>query len=95
VVYIGETVEQDLSRRLKQLVGSIGGKTGHGGGERLREKGHRSTDDLWVSVRGFPLGLGDEQETKFFRSAQIRLLERMLLTEYVRAFHQLPKGNFK
>src|SRR5712671_3053811 len=40
VVYIGETVSQNLSKRLYQLIHSIEGKRGHGGGERLREKGH-------------------------------------------------------
>ena len=95
VVYIGETVSQDLHRRLRQLHHSLEGKPGHGGGVRLREKGfHRKK--LWLSIRSFPLGYELEPEfAQSFRSSQIRCLERTLLHEFVRSNQAYPHGNLK
>ena len=95
VVYIGETVSQDLHRRLRQLHRSLEGKAGHGGGVRLRKKEfHRKK--LWLSIRSFPLGYGLEEEfAQSFRSSQIRCLERTLLHEFVRSNRAYPPGNLK
>lgn len=96
VVYIGETVEQNLRKRLYQFHCSIGGKSRHSGGDTLRGKGYRSMEGLWVCIRSFPLGYGLEDEfATSFRSAQIRHLERMLLYEYVITKRSYPCGNSK
>ena len=95
VVYIGETVSQNLHKRLYQLHRSLKGKPGHGGGARLRKKEfHRKK--LWLSIRSFPLGYGLEDEfAQSFRSSQIRCLERTLLHEFVRSNQAYPPGNLK
>jgi len=95
VVYIGETVDQNLHRRLYQLQRSLEGGTGHSGGVTLRVKGyHRKR--LWLAIRSFPLGYGlDDAFAESFRAAQIRHLERTLLYEYVRTVHVYPPGNTK
>ncbi len=95
IVYIGETVTQDLHKRLRQLHRSLEGKAGHGGGVRLRKKEfHRKK--LWLSIRSFPLGYGLEDEfAQSFRSSQIRCLERTLLHEFVRSNQAYPPGNLK
>lgn len=95
VVYIGETVSQNLNKRLYQLRRSLKGKPGHGGGARLRKKEfHRKK--LWLSIRSFPLGYGLKDEfAQSFRSSQIRCLERTLLHEFVRSNQAYPPGNLK
>jgi hypothetical protein len=96
VVYIGETVDQNLRHRLYQLHRSmIDGKPAHSGGLTLRAKGyHHKT--LWLAIRSFPLGYGLEDGfAQSFRSAQIRHLERTLLYEYVHTVHAYPLGNSK
>ncbi len=95
VVYIGETVSQDLHKRLRQLHRSLEGKAGHGGGVRLRKKEFQRKK-LWLSIRSFPLGYGLEYEfAQSFRSSQIRCLERTLLHEFVRFNQAYPPGNLK
>jgi hypothetical protein len=95
VIYIGETVEQSLRQRLYQFRCSIEGKSGHSGGVTLRAEGYHQKK-LWLAVRSFPLGYGvDDVFAASFRSAQIRHLERILLYEYVQAFHAYPPGNSK
>lgn len=96
VIYIGETVDQNIGKRLNQFNRSIEGKGGHSGGDTLRGNGYRSTEGLWLCIRSFPLGYGLEDEfAASFRSAQIRHLERMLLYEYVSARRAYPCGNSK
>lgn len=94
LVYIGETVEQNLGKRLYQLDCALKGKPGHAGGTTLKKKGYKPRT-LWLSVRSFPLGYGPEKEARSFRSSQIRLLERRLLYEYVHANRDYPAGNLK
>lgn len=96
VVYIGETVEQNLRHRLYQLNRSLlTNKGGHSGGTTLRAKGYHHKK-LWLAIRGFPLGYGiDDAFAKSFRSAQIRHLERTLLYEYVQSVRAYPPGNSK
>ena len=95
VVYIGETVDQNLNKRLYQFTRSIAGKPGHSGGQTLRTEGLHERR-LWLSIRSFPLGYGlDDAFARSFRSSQIRSLERTLLYEYVRANQGYPKGNSK
>jgi len=94
VVYIGETVEQNLGKRLYQLDCSLKGRPGSSGGTTLKKKGYKPRT-LWLSVRSFPLGSGSEDEARSFRSSQIRLLERALLYEYVHANRAYPAGNSK
>ena len=95
VVYIGETVDQSLYKRLYQLHCSIEGRAGHSGGTTLRAKGYHQKR-LWLSIRSFPLGYGlDNAFAKSFRSAQIRHLERTLLYEYVHTVRAYPPGNSK
>src|SRR5262249_25415906 len=43
VVYIGETVSQTIRKRLDQLNGSLAGRSGHSGGEKLCANGYRCT----------------------------------------------------
>lgn len=96
VVYIGETVSQNLQKRLYQLHRSlIVGKPAHSGGATLRKNAlHRQ--NLWLSIRSFPLGYGLEDEiAEPIRSSQIRYLERMLLYEFVRSNQHYPLGNSK
>lgn len=95
VVYIGETVDQDLHVRLWQFCRSLEGKPGHSGGGTLRAKGYQG-NTLWFAIRSFPLAYGlDDDFAESFRSAQIRHLERMLLYEYVQSFRRYPEGNLK
>jgi 5-methylcytosine-specific restriction protein A len=94
VVYIGETVDQTLDKRLYQFNFSLDGRPGHSGGATLKEKGiHRRK--LWLSIRSFPLGYGMKDGFADLRSSQIRLLERILLHEYVCANWNYPEGNSK
>jgi hypothetical protein len=96
VIYIGETVDQDLRTRLRQLRRSLtDGKDGHSGGLTLHAKGYHHKR-LWLAIRSFPLGYGlDDALAGSFRSAQIRHLERALLYEYVRTVQGYPAGNSK
>lgn len=95
IVYVGETVEQDLRTRLDQFNRTISGGEGHAGGKTLRKKGFKRKG-LWFAVRSFPLGYRLERgSAKSLRSAQIRHLERTLLSEYVRANQAYPIGNSK
>ncbi len=95
VVYIGETVDQTLHKRLYQLTRCIHGKKGHSGGITLRRKGY-DRKKLWLAIRSFPLGYGiDDTFAASFRSAQIRHLERTLLYEYVQTVRTYPPGNSK
>jgi hypothetical protein len=94
VVYIGETVEQNLGKRLYQLDCSLKGRPGSSGGTTLKMKGYKPRT-LWLSVRSFPLGRGKEKEARSLRSSQIRSLERRLLHEYVLANRAYPAGNSK
>jgi hypothetical protein len=93
VVYIGETVDQNLHKRLYQFNCSLKGRGGHAGGDTLKGRfRHKS----WLSIRSFPLGYGLEGEfADCLRSSQIRLLERTLLHEYIRANRIYPLGNKK
>ena len=95
IVYIGETVTQTIKKRLYQFDCSISGRTGHSGGETLRDKGY-SRASLWLSIRSFPLR-GDVPKTvaESFRSAQIRFLERLTLYQYIRTNGRYPPGNRK
>lgn len=96
VVYIGETVDQTLHKRLYQFNRSLfQGKPSHSGGTTLRQKEfHRQNQ--WLSIRSFPLGYGtDDGFADSFRSSQIRYLERMLLHEFVRSNQVYPPGNSK
>jgi hypothetical protein len=94
IIYIGETVEQNLQKRLYQLKHSLfEGKSGHGGGTTMRSKGYHNKR-LWLAVRGFPLGYSlNDAFAKSLRSAQIRYLERLLLYEYVITVDHYPPGN--
>lgn len=97
VVYIGETVSQNLTKRLQQFKNSIDGKGGSSGGDRLHESkmGYCPTN-LWASIKSFSLQYGlSNDAAKAVRSAQIRSLERILINEYVHNFHEYPAGNFK
>jgi len=94
VVYIGETVDQTLDQRLDQFNCSLDGRPGHSGGATLKKKGIPRRK-LWLSIRSFPLGYGMEDGFADLRSSQIRLLERILLHEYVCANRNYPKGNSK
>lgn len=93
IVYIGETVEQGLRKRLYQFDRTIRGKAGHAGGKTLRKR-RIKPKDLWVSIRCFPLRYGVKLAVaKSHRSALIRALERTLLSEYVHANDAYPIGN--
>jgi hypothetical protein len=95
VVYIGETVDQSLCRRLYQLNRAVGGYSGHSGGTTLYKKEYRC-ERLWLSIRSFPLGYGlKDGLAKSLRPALIRHLERTLLYEYVRTIGSYPAGNTK
>jgi len=98
VVYIGETVDQNIGKRLYQFRRSIGGKPAHSGGTRLYKLNYQLAD-LWIAIRSFPLDYGhlgdDDSLAKSFRSAQIRHLERTLLYEYVLKRSRYPVGNSK
>ena len=96
VVYIGETVDKNLHKRLYQFHRSlIKGKPSHSGGTTLRKKEFH-LHNLWLAIRSFPLGYGQEDEiADSFRSSQIRYLERMLLYEFVRTNQVYPPGNSK
>jgi hypothetical protein len=95
VVYIGETVDQNLHKRLYQFNCSLNGRGGHAGGDTLKKKG-LSRHKLWLSIRSFPLRYGPKDKFACsFRSSQIRLLERILLHEYVCANRTYPQGNSK
>jgi hypothetical protein len=95
VLYIGETVNQTLAKRLHQFKRSIDGKGGHSGGDTLRklrrEYRHKR---LWLSIRSFPLRADLRTKTaRAFRSSQIQLLERLLLYAHVRANGKYPTCN--
>jgi len=95
VVYIGETVDQTLHKRLYQFNCSLDGRSGHSGGATLRKK-NVPRRRLWLSVRSFPLAYQlDDQFARSFRSSQIRWLERTLLHEYIHANRTYPQGNSK
>ena len=95
IVYVGETVEQDLSTRLGQFNRTLGGSEGHAGGKTLRKNGFKP-EGLWIAVRSFTLGYGlDQSHAEALRSAQIRYLERSLLLAYVRSNKRYPAGNSK
>jgi hypothetical protein len=95
VVYIGETVHQNLHKRLSQLNRAICGKGGSPGGTTLRKKNY-PRKKLWLSVRSFPLGYGLKTDyANALRSSQIRSLERTLLHEYVCKNQRYPDGNSK
>ncbi len=93
ILYVGETVSQNLRKRLHQFKRSLQGNGGHSGGETLMAKGY-ATKKLWLSIRAFPWAYGIEDSfAESFRSSQIRHLERMLLYEYVLANRRYPRGN--
>lgn len=98
VVYVGETVDQNLGKRLYQFCRGVEGHAGHSGGTTLHNLSYRLTN-LWLAIRSFPLDYGhiddDDSLAKSFRSAQIRHLERTILYEYVLARHRYPAGNSK
>lgn len=92
VIYIGETVNQTLSKRLDQFNRSLQGGSGHSGGDTLYDEFRRKR--LWLSIRSFPLR-PDIAASKAlaFRSSQIQLLEKLLLFQFVRSNGSYPKGN--
>lgn len=95
VVYIGETVGQNLYKRLYQLDRSLRGKLAHSGGLTLGKKGFKGKS-LWLAIRSFPLAYGmADSASKNLRSSQIRSLERALLHEYVLKNERYPAGNSK
>lgn len=95
IIYVGETVSQDLSKRLSQMRRALNGKSAHSGGTTLRAKGYRNRD-LWLSIRSFALRYGiKDAEADPVRSLEIRFLERVLLLEYARRNGRYPAGNRK
>lgn len=95
IVYVGETVDQDLRTRLGQFNRTLFKSEAHAGAKTLRKKGFKP-EGLWIAVRSFPLGYGIEQShAEALRSAQIRYLERSLLLAYVRSNKRYPAGNSK
>jgi hypothetical protein len=92
IVYIGETVNQTLSKRLHQFNQSLIGKGGHSGGDTL--SGDYRNKKLWLSIRSFPLRPDLSNKSALsFRSAQIQLLEKLLIYQYVFTNDQYPIGN--
>lgn len=92
VIYIGETVNQTLSKRLHQFNRSLDGGAGHSGGGALYEDYRRKR--LWLSIRSFPLRPDIAARNALaFRSSQIQLLEKLLLFQFVHSNGKYPKGN--
>lgn len=83
LVYIGETVSQNIRTRLNQLKNSVEGKGDHSGGETLR--GHLSEAFLW--------DMGSTTTSRRHFSLRKAHLERTLLYEYVHAVQAYPDGN--
>lgn len=92
VVYIGETVNQTLAKRLDQFNRSLQGGSGHSGGDTLNEDYRRKK--LWLSIRSFPLRSDiTPRKALAFRSSQIQLLEKLLLFQFVSSNGKYPSGN--
>ncbi len=95
IVYVGETVSQNLQKRLHQLNRALKGNSGHSGGTSLR-KLKIPASQLYFSIRSFTLSIsGDRKKAEAGRSSLIRYLERKLLFEYVRSNGRYPKCNRK
>jgi hypothetical protein len=92
VIYIGETVNQTLSKRLHQFNRSLHGKEAHSGGSTLHSDYHRRR--LWLAIRSFPLRPDvSDHNALAFRSSQIQLLEKLLLFQFVHSKGRYPRGN--
>ena len=98
IVYIGESVDQNFSKRLRQFRTSLKGGDGHSGAWTLHKKGGFQRSQLWISIRCFPLPFIIDlqpKQAKQIRAATIRFLERQLLYDYTLRFNRYPVGNSK
>jgi hypothetical protein len=91
LVYIGETCEQSLWKRLDQFNRSAFlGKRAHSGGATFRQKYDPEPSDQWLFVSAMAVDL---EKTK--ASAYIRYLERALIWEHVSRHGYYPSCNRK
>ena len=91
IIYIGETTDQSLGKRIRQFSGSaFDGRPGHSGGNTFHtiHEGETPESMLWVSV--CPVELGEVHT-----SAYIKYLERRLIWEYVCTYSELSLCNSK
>ncbi len=88
IIYIGETSQRTLGRRLWEFnTSAFNGKPGHSGGHTFKRNMPDATPGhLWVSA--CPVALGEPYTT-----AYIKYLERRLLWEYVNTWGCLPPCN--
>jgi hypothetical protein len=94
VIYVGETVNQSFTKRLRQFSHTaFQRKHGHSGGWRFSElfAGNRvSSPQHWLFVSILPVRMEGP-----CKSAYIRYVERWILWEYVQRFNDLPCCNRK
>jgi len=89
VIYVGETCDQMLSERWYQFGRSaFEEKSGHSGGHTYRREVTSTPRGLWVAAMGVAL-----PET--LAAATIRLLERILIWQYVHRHGWMPISNRK
>ncbi|PHM45089.1 hypothetical protein Xmau_01294 [Xenorhabdus mauleonii] len=110
ITYIGMTVAKSgLKGRLQQLENSLVGKSGHSGGNRIREKfisegyglydtaNHQWSDGkkLFVCIQAITLNPMDSLPERLKKKGFVANLEYLAFAKYVETnpSHEMPSGN--
>ena len=91
LIYVGETCEQSLYKRLSQFQrAAFLRKPGHSGGLTFARVYPTESDPAWLNISVMPVELPEPQA-----SAYIRYIERAVLWAYVQRNKAYPQCNSK